>query len=72
MKSQTMKKRNEKNANLNKSTLIKVALVTRQIKQKKIAEELDITPQAVNRAIKGLSSNKRVDQWCEKNLGISL
>ncbi|MDD3149546.1 MAG: helix-turn-helix domain-containing protein [Candidatus Gastranaerophilales bacterium] len=71
MKTQKMKKENNQQSNLNKSTLIKVALITRNIKQRQIAKELGITPQAVNRAINGLSPIKRVDDWCERNLGIA-
>ena len=72
MKSQKMKKTNTKSATHDKSTDIKVALIKRRIKQMQIAQELGITPQAVNRAINGLGVNKRVDKWCEEHLGIAI
>ncbi len=72
MKTQNLKKRNQKPPNLNKAILIQVALKTKGIKQRKIAIDLGITDAAVSRAIYGLSTNKRVDAWVEENLGIAV
>jgi predicted transcriptional regulator len=74
MKAQKVKKENtrKKTPNLKKRILIKVALVERNITLTQIANDLDITLPAVSRAISGLSTISRVDEWCEKNLGIKL
>jgi len=72
MKTQKMKKENDKKPNLNKATIIQVALKTRRIKQADIAAALKISQQAVNRSIYGLTTITRVDDWCRENLGIEV
>lgn len=72
MKAQAIKKENKKQPNLNKANLIKIALITRGLKQKDIADEFGISSAAVRRAICGLSPNRRVDEWCRDNLGVAI
>ena len=72
MKTQNKKKENSQKPNFNKSILIKIALIQRGKTQTMIADDLGITKAAVNRAITGQSKISRVDEWCEKNLGIVL
>lgn len=73
MTSYKVKKRNSKKKNvkkhISKCAFIQYQLKKRGFTQAQIAEELNISRQAVNRSLFGLSKVSRVDEWIEENLG---
>ena len=70
-------KRNRKKKNIKQKNVIKCAFIQYQLKlrgltQAQIAKELNISSQAVNRALLGQSKISRVDEWIEENLGLEV
>ena len=68
-------KRNRKKNNIKQKNVIKGAFIQYQLKlrgltQAQIAKELNISSQAVHRALLGQSKISRVDEWIEENLGL--
>lgn len=62
-----VKKRNSNIRNVKRAAFIKYKLSCNGFRMGDIAEDLNITPQAVYRSINGLSKITRVDEWlCEK------
>lgn len=70
MKPQTKKIDNQTKRNVKKEAMIKIRLIKNGKTQQDISKDLDISAQAVNRAIKGLSTITRVDNWLKENLGV--
>ena len=67
MITETKTKNNTVNKNVTKAAYIQYQLKRNGYTQKAIADELNITPIAVSRAINGLSTIRRVDEWLTDN-----
>ena len=61
-------KHNTVNKNVTKAAFIQYHLKRNGFTQKQVAEELNISPVAVSRAINGQSTIARVSEWLEQNL----
>lgn len=70
MTSYAIKKRNKTKRNIKQVARIKYELGVRGLKMVDIAKDLNITQQAVQRAVYGLSTVTRVDEWLDENIGL--
>ena len=69
MTAQVMRKGNKVKRNIKRAARIKFELKLRGLKFVDIAEDLDITPQAVWNSVYGVNRVTRVDLWLERNIG---
>ncbi len=58
------------NANLKRIAKIIYILKLKGLSQQKIADELNVTRQVVNKVIHGSAKSKRVENWLKENLGV--
>jgi len=70
MTPQLMQKNNKNIKNVTRAAKIIYLLKINGFTQAKIADELNISKNAVSRSIYGLSKISRVDSWIKENLGI--
>jgi predicted XRE-type DNA-binding protein len=76
MTTQKMEKENKKMQNIKNSiditTLIKMQLIQRKIKQKQIAEDLNVVGSAVSLFVNGHRKSRKFNKWVYENLGIAI
>lgn len=70
MVTQMMSNKNKNTTNIKRAAQIVYLLKISNLKQKDVAQKLNVKPQVINNFINGRIKSRRIANWFKENLGI--